>query len=96
MALAPRQPLSPLALRIAVVGDVHEAWDAQDAIALRALDIDLVLFVGDFGNESVPVVRQISQLSLPMRSPLATMMLGIQPPPGGPSKPPTIAAKPIG
>ena len=50
---------------IAVVGDVHEQWEAEDGIALQALGVDLVLFVGDFGNEAVAVVRQIAALDLP-------------------------------
>jgi uncharacterized protein (TIGR04168 family) len=49
---------------IAVVGDVHEQWQQQDEDALIALAVDLVLFVGDFGNESVEIVRKISKLSL--------------------------------
>ncbi len=52
-------------LKIAVVGDVHEQWEADDGIALQQLDIDLVLFVGDFGNESVEVVRAIAALDIP-------------------------------
>jgi uncharacterized protein (TIGR04168 family) len=52
-------------VKIIVVGDVHEAWEPQDALALEALQPDLVLFVGDFGNESVSVVRQIAALDLP-------------------------------
>ncbi len=52
------------AITIAVVGDVHDQWEEADNNALEKLNIDLILFVGDFGNESVPVVRQISQLSV--------------------------------
>lgn len=52
-------------IKIAVVGDVHDLWEAEDAIALHELAVDLVLFVGDFGNESVDVVRQISSINLP-------------------------------
>lgn len=51
--------------RIAVVGDIHDQWGPEDAIALRHLEIDLVLFVGDFGNEAVGVVEQIAALELP-------------------------------
>ncbi|MDJ0844037.1 TIGR04168 family protein [Crocosphaera sp.] len=52
------------AITIAVVGDVHDQWEEADNDALEQLNLDLVLFVGDFGNESVPVVRRISQLSV--------------------------------
>lgn len=53
------------ALRIAVIGDVHDKWDEQDAIALQSLPVDLALFVGDFGNESVEVVRSIAAVDVP-------------------------------
>jgi uncharacterized protein (TIGR04168 family) len=52
-------------LTIAVVGDVHDRWEDADEIALKHLGVDLVLFVGDFGNESVPIVQKISQVDLP-------------------------------
>jgi uncharacterized protein (TIGR04168 family) len=51
--------------KIAVVGDIHDLWEAEDAIALQHLGVDLVLFVGDFGNEAVDVVRMIASLDLP-------------------------------
>ena len=53
------------ALRIAVVGDVHDQWDEQDAVALHHLQVDLVLLVGDFGNESIEIVSQIAALAIP-------------------------------
>ncbi|HBL61908.1 MAG TPA: TIGR04168 family protein [Cyanobacteria bacterium UBA8803] len=52
-------------IKIAVVGDVHDQWETEDAIALHYLGVDLVLFVGDFGNESVDVVRRIASVDLP-------------------------------
>ena len=52
-------------LRIAIIGDVHDQWDEQDALMLQSLDVDLVLFVGDFGNEAVEVVRSIAALDIP-------------------------------
>lgn len=60
----PSTPISQT-YTIAVVGDIHDQWSSADEQALMALDVDLVLFVGDFGNESLPIVRQIAQLSLP-------------------------------
>lgn len=36
-------------------------WDQDDNEALMALLPDLVLFVGDFGNENAPLVRTVSQ-----------------------------------
>src|SRR6478672_3661204 len=52
-------------VKIAVVGDVHDQWEADDALALKQLAVDLVLFVGDFGNESVPIVEAIASLDIP-------------------------------
>jgi uncharacterized protein (TIGR04168 family) len=52
-------------IKIAVIGDVHEQWEEADNLALEAIGVDLALFVGDFGNESVRVVRLIEALSIP-------------------------------
>jgi uncharacterized protein (TIGR04168 family) len=54
-----------ITLKIAVVGDVHDQWEVEDGLALKHLGVDLVLFVGDFGNESVEVVRAIASLEIP-------------------------------
>jgi uncharacterized protein (TIGR04168 family) len=51
--------------KIAIVGDVHNHWSDGDATALAGLGVDLVLFVGDFGNEAVAVVRSVAALDLP-------------------------------
>lgn len=59
------QNLNVQSLKIAIVGDVHEQWDNGDRDALHALGVDLVLFVGDFGNESVEIVRQVASIDLP-------------------------------
>jgi uncharacterized protein (TIGR04168 family) len=59
-------PIPPLeSCRIAVVGDVHNLWEAEDEPALKHLGVDLVLLIGDFGNEAIEVVQAIAQLSLP-------------------------------
>ncbi len=52
-------------ITIAVVGDVHNLWDETDELALKHLGVDLVLLVGDFGNESLEVVSKIAQIQLP-------------------------------
>ncbi|MGK7876096.1 MAG: TIGR04168 family protein [Xenococcaceae cyanobacterium] len=52
-------------IKIAVVGDIHDQWETEDNIALKHLGVDLVLFVGDFGNESVEVVSSIASLDIP-------------------------------
>ena len=49
---------------IAVVGDVHDQWEEKDHQALIHLGVSLVLFVGDFGNESVRIVQKVSELPL--------------------------------
>ena len=60
------QPQSnPHLVQIAVVGDIHNQWSEEDAAALKALGADLTLFVGDFGNEAVDIVRQVAQLPVP-------------------------------
>lgn len=51
-------------ITIAVVGDIHDLWEADDGVALKELGVDLVLFVGDFGNESVEVVRAIASVDI--------------------------------
>lgn len=52
-------------IKIAVVGDVHDLWNEYDLEALHFLNIDLVLFVGDFGNESLHIVKNIAEVDLP-------------------------------
>ncbi|WLT39947.1 metallophosphoesterase [Synechocystis sp. B12] len=47
------------------MGDIHEQWELADHHALQAFGVDLVLFVGDFGNESLPVVSLIASLPIP-------------------------------
>jgi len=45
------------------VGDIHGQWDSGDEQALAALRPDLVLFVGDYGDEDIKVTGRISALS---------------------------------
>lgn len=52
-------------IKIAVIGDVHEHWNEYDREALEFLAVDLVLFVGDFGNESVKVIEDIAKINIP-------------------------------
>ena len=52
-------------IKIAVVGDIQNQWEADDEIALKYLGVDLVLFVGDFGNEAVEIVREIATIDIP-------------------------------
>ncbi|KAG2454443.1 hypothetical protein HYH02_001462 [Chlamydomonas schloesseri] len=58
-------PAAPGSLRVAIVGDVHGAWRPErEEAALRFLNPDITLLVGDFGNENVELVRQIAALPL--------------------------------
>jgi len=52
-------------ITLAVVGDIHDQWNEIDGQALKALAVDLALFVGDIGNEAVDLVRQIAALDIP-------------------------------
>ncbi len=52
-------------ITLAIVGDVHNQWNAADGESLEALGVDLVLFVGDIGNEAVDLVRQIAAVKIP-------------------------------
>jgi len=38
-------------------------WDELDEKTLENLDLDLVLFVGDFGNENVRIVESIAKIN---------------------------------
>lgn len=51
--------------RLALVGDVHDQWSHADVVALHALRPDMTLFVGDIGNENVPLVERIASLDKP-------------------------------
>lgn len=39
---------------------MHDAWSATDESALSALAPHIILFVGDYGNENVPIVQRIA------------------------------------
>ena len=41
------------------MGDVHHQWNDRDAQALRFLQPDIALFVGDFGEEVLELVKVI-------------------------------------
>jgi uncharacterized protein (TIGR04168 family) len=53
-------------VRIAVLGDLHARFDAEDVENLDAAGLDLVCFVGDLGGplhrDTLAVARQISRL----------------------------------
>ncbi len=52
-------------IKIAVIGDIHDLWELEDNAALQHLGIDLAIFVGDYGNEAVEVVRRVAAVDLP-------------------------------
>lgn len=49
--------------RLICVGDMHDAWGTTDEAALTAMAPDAVLFVGDYGNENVRVVRRVAKFA---------------------------------
>lgn len=64
MLARPRLP-APAAgrTRLICVGDMHDAWGETDEAALTAMAPDAVLFVGDYGNENVGVVRRLAKFA---------------------------------
>ncbi|MER3434343.1 MAG: TIGR04168 family protein [Leptolyngbya sp. ERB_1_1] len=52
-------------IKLAAIGDIHDRWEAEDEAALKFLGVDLALFVGDFGNESVNIVKLIAEMQIP-------------------------------
>lgn len=58
------RPSDPVAT-LTVVGDVHRWWRPADAAFLERTRPDLSLFVGDLGDEDVPIVRAIASLPVP-------------------------------
>ena len=52
----------PRRLTLAVVGDVHDQWGDDSEAALASLGADVVVFVGDFGNEDADLVSRIAAL----------------------------------
>ena len=48
-------------VRLVLIGDVHHQWNEEDVIALKHLQPDVALFVGDFGEEVVELVQTIKQ-----------------------------------
>ena len=48
-------------VRLVVIGDVHNHWEQDDVKALKHLQPDIALFVGDFGEEVVDLVHSIKQ-----------------------------------
>ncbi|GAP94905.1 TIGR04168 family protein [Leptolyngbya sp. NIES-2104] len=52
-------------IKLAAIGDIHDRWEPEDEAALRFLGVDLALFVGDFGNESVNIVKLVAEMQIP-------------------------------
>ncbi|MGK7928743.1 MAG: TIGR04168 family protein [Spirulina sp.] len=75
-------------IKIAVVGDIHDQWEAEDRMALKHLGIDLVLFVGDFGNEAIAIVREVAATEIPFAAILGNHDAWYTTSPWGRKKPP--------
>ena len=64
-------------VRLVLIGDVHHQWDEQDVTALKHLQPDIALFVGDFGEEVVELSSSRWMLTIfQQRISLAIMMHG--------------------
>lgn len=50
---------------LAIVGDVHRHWRREDGHWLERTRPDLAVFVGDLGDEDLPMVRKIAKLQVP-------------------------------
>ncbi|MCR9246415.1 MAG: TIGR04168 family protein [bacterium] len=48
-----------------VVGDVHRWWRRADATYLERVRPDLVMFVGDLGDEDPEIVQKVKELPVP-------------------------------
>ena len=56
------QPSSPRRAKLTVVGDIHASWRQEDRVFLEKGDQDLVMVVGDLGDEDVEMTRKIAAL----------------------------------
>lgn len=50
---------------VLTVGDVHGQWDEADRAFVESGDQAMLVFVGDFGDETVPLVEEVSRLRCP-------------------------------
>lgn len=52
-------------MRIAIAGDLHGSWSAEDHEILDCLAPDVILFVGDLGESDLKAASLIKKLSIP-------------------------------
>ncbi|EIE19271.1 metallophosphoesterase, partial [Coccomyxa subellipsoidea C-169] len=52
-------------IRLAIIGDVHSHWYEDDADALESLGVDAAVFIGDFGEEAVGLIRRVADVRTP-------------------------------
>ena len=55
----------PASATFLVIGDVHNHWRDADRAFVEGAGADLALFVGDFGDEDVAMVRAIAEVQAP-------------------------------
>ena len=60
-----QRPDTSTTVTLAVIGDIHDHWELIDNAALEHLGVDIALFLGDYGNESVEIVRRIAAVNVP-------------------------------
>ncbi|CAL8468258.1 g7797 [Coccomyxa elongata] len=63
-SLLQSQPVTG-SIRLAIIGDVHSHWYEDDAEALESLGVDAAIFVGDFGEEAVGLIRRVADVHTP-------------------------------
>jgi uncharacterized protein (TIGR04168 family) len=56
-------------VRIAVIGDVHERWEATDCEILDGMGYDLVVFVGDLADRLHRRTLEVARRIAPLRTP---------------------------
>lgn len=71
-ATAPKSEPSRAA-KIVCIGDIHGQWDENDEAALRGLQPDLALFVGDYGNEDLRVTKRLGEFAASVDFGVATV-----------------------
>ena len=53
-------------IRVVIVGDVHGDWHSdEDEAALELLRPDATIFLGDFGEERLDIVKSIAAEAVP-------------------------------
>lgn len=71
--MKPGRQQAARAAKIVCIGDIHGQWNEDDEVALRALEPDLALFVGDYGNEDVKIAKRVADFAANCQFNVATV-----------------------